>query len=151
MRRDGPRFYQGEYTPKNKQKYVGTLPIIYRSNWELQFCKWLDMNKAVTQWASESTVIPYIKPSDRSMHRYYIDFTVKFHDGKIFLFEVKPDKQTKPPVQKKRKTKRYLKESLTYTTNVAKWKAAQAYAEKYGMHFQILTEKQLKKLGLHIM
>jgi hypothetical protein len=36
-----------------------------------------------------------------------------------------------------------LNEVSTYSKNLAKWKAAEAFAMKHGMQFLILTEKDL--------
>ena len=68
----------------------------------------------------------------------------KTKDGKIktVVMEVKPDKQTKPPVQKRR-TKKYLEESATYLINQSKWKAALEFCKDHGWEFKILTEHDL--------
>ena len=54
------RYKQGNYTPRHPEKYKGTWPIIYRSSYELLFCKFCDDNTNVIEWSSESIVIPYI-------------------------------------------------------------------------------------------
>lgn len=144
------KYYQGEYTPNNTSKYKGKYPIIYRSSWEKSFCIWLDKNPQVSWWASESTVISYRLPNENKPRRYFIDFTVEFMSGKIVLFEIKPEKETKPPKKRQRRTKKYLQESSTYARNISKWKAASKYAQKYNISFQILTEKELKKMGVKI-
>jgi len=81
------------------------------------------------------------------MHRYFVDFQiqVKRTDGllKTYLVEVKPYKQTLPPVYPGRKTQRYITESMTYIKNQAKWKAATEYAKDRGWEFKIITEHEL--------
>ena len=59
------------------------------------------------------------------------------------VIEVKPEYQTKQPV-KRRKTKRYLEEQVTYIINQSKWKAATEVCEDNGWKFMILTENELK-------
>ena len=100
--------YKTKYIPENPTKYVGNpTKIVCRSMWERKMCKYLDNNTNVIRWASEEVVIPYLSPVDNKMHKYYPDFLteIKTKDGgiKTFLIEVKPYKQTKPPVIKKRK------------------------------------------------
>ena len=78
-----------------------------------------------------------------------MDFTVWFSDGSVYLFEVKPDAQTKMPKNPKRLTEstksRYIQELYTYKTNIDKWTAAQEVCRQKGWHFKILTEYHLKK------
>ena len=68
-------------------------------------------------------------------------------DGKKYLVEIKPAKETKPPRAAK-KTRRYLTEALTYVKNQSKWKAAQDFARDNGATFQIWTEDTLERLGI---
>ena len=152
MNRNNPdkKSYKSEYKPIHPKKYTGKKPIIMRSTWERQFAKWLDRNPNVEWWQSETTVVPYISKIDLRQHSYYIDFTVKFTNGKIVLFEIKPEKQTKAPKKRERKTKRFLQEVKTYGVNISKWEAARAFAEAKGVSFQILTENELRKLGIKI-
>jgi 4-hydroxyphenylpyruvate dioxygenase-like putative hemolysin len=58
------------------------------------------------------------------------------------MIEVKPERETKPPVQK-RKTKRYIQESVTYIVNQSKWKAATEFCKDHGWEFKVVTEKDL--------
>ena len=147
-RQDGDKKpYQGKYPIKNYQKYKGNPNnIIFRSGWELRFMVYCDNNPAVVQWNSEETVIPYLSPKDNMIHRYFPDFWIKVQTESGFqecLVEVKPKHQCKPPVLKKRKTKRFLMEQLTYEVNQAKWAAAEAYCSKNNMRFIVLTEDDL--------
>ena len=121
--------YKGKFRPTNPHKYNGDpTNIIYRSLWERKLMSYLDNHKDILQWSSEEFFIPYRSPVDRRLHRYFPDFWVKKRskDGQInnILIEVKPKKQTLPPEKKKRKTKGYIKEVMTYGINEAKWKAA---------------------------
>jgi len=106
-----------------------------------------DNNPSILEWGSEETIIPYRSPIDKRVHRYFPDFYIKYvnSNGKILreIIEVKPKRQTLPPKEQKRKTKRYLNEIATYAVNQAKFKAAEEYCKdrKYG--FRILTEEHL--------
>lgn len=118
-----------------------------RSSWETRFAIWCDKNPNVIKWSSEETIVPYVSPVDKKIHRYFIDFKIciKNKDGvlKTYLVEIKPFSQTLPPVQPQRKTKRFLQESITWAINDSKWKAAKNYAKDRGWDFIVLTEKEL--------
>ena len=107
---------------------------------------YLDENPNVIWWGSEELPIPYYSPVDRKKHRYFPDFIAKMRkaDGTVmtYVIEVKPEKQTQPPTQK-RKTQRYLAEVATYAVNQAKWKAADLFCKEHGWQFQLITEKEL--------
>jgi len=139
--------YKGRFSPKNPKKYKGDpTNIIYRSLWELRVMKWLDDNANVLEWGSEEVVIPYISPEDNRMHRYFPDFIVKAKSGdriKTMILEVKPKHQTKEPVKKKKITKQYITEVLTWGKNQAKWKAAEEYCLDRGWEFRLITEDHL--------
>ena len=139
--------YKGKFKPTNPEKYAGdTSNIIYRSLWELKAMKYFDNNPNVLRWSSEELIIPYESPVDNKQHRYFPDFLiqVKKRDSVIetYLIEVKPAAQTHKPEQKK-KTRRFLRESITYSVNQAKWKAADIFCQKNGWKFIILTEYEL--------
>ena len=139
--------YKGWFTAKNPKKYKGDAKnIVYRSSWELRVMKYLDENNSVIWWASEELPIPYRSPVDHQMHRYFPDFVARIRqvDGKeiTMVLEVKPEKQTKLPVQK-RQTKKFLQEVATYAVNQEKWRAADLFCKEHGWQFKILTEKDL--------
>lgn len=141
-------YKQGVYPIKHKEKYVGTLPCIYRSSQEYCLMKWCDINDKVEKWSSESVTIPYRKPTDNKYHRYFVDFSVFYRnsDGSVqkYLLEYKPKKFTVRPEKTKRmseKTYRYLCE--TYLINQAKWKAANEYARKHNAKFMVISEDSI--------
>jgi hypothetical protein len=142
-------FLQGKFNPKHPEKYVGDVSqIIYRSSFERKFMLWCDRHQDVISWASEEIVVPYFWEGDGKSHRYFVDFWIKVKraDNTIAtcLIEIKPSSQTKPPkISKGRRKKTMLNEVSTYSKNLAKWKAAEAFAMKHGMQFLILTEKDL--------
>jgi len=138
---------KGRFRPKNPQKYKGDATnIIYRSTWEIKVMRYLDENPNIIWWGSEELPIPYLSPIDKKKHRYFPDFIAKIrkNDGKVmtYIIEVKPEKQTKPPTQK-RKTKTFIQESMTYEVNKAKWYAAEEFCKDHGWQFLVLTEKHL--------
>lgn len=139
--------YSGLYQPRNPKKYRGDIKNIkYRSSWELKLAIWCDMNPKVLKWNIEGVVVPYICDTDQKWHRYYVDFWVRVEekDGTIAekLIEVKPSKECKPP-RKNKNMKVYARAYRTWLKNSSKWTYAKKYAEKRGMKFHILTEKQL--------
>lgn len=139
--------YSGRFTPKYPSKYKGDATnIIWRSTWERQVMNWLDLSENIIWWSSEELPIKYYNPIDNKIHRYFPDFIVKVKkkDGmvKTYVIEVKPEYQTKQP-ERKRKTQRFINESVTYIINQSKWKAADEFCKDHGWEFRILTEKDL--------
>jgi hypothetical protein len=144
--------YKGRYTIKNKSKYLGDPDaVVYRSLWERQVFRWCEDNPRVKKWNSEEIVVPYKCQIDNRIHRYYVDLLVQLDTKEIILVEIKPKKQTQPPKQPKRKTKRYVNEVMTYIKNNDKWNAAQKYADHKGWKFQVWTEDTLKNLGIKLL
>ena len=142
---------QGKYEAKNKNKYKGSLPIVFRSSWERRVFYFLDNHPAVIEWASESIIIPYLYQVDNKMHRYYMDVNFIINDKdnnqKRYLIEIKPYDQTIPPKTPVKKTakamNRYNQAVLTYQKNQDKWTAAEVWAKKNGFIFNIWTERTL--------
>jgi hypothetical protein len=141
-------YHKRKYTPIHPQKYKGDpTDIVMRSSWETKFAVWCDHNPSILEWSSETTIIPYKCPTDNKWHRYFTDFKIKVKDkdgkSKVYIVEIKPDKQTRPPQSPQRKTRRYLQEVMTWGKNEAKWEAAKEYCADRGWEFIILTEYQL--------
>jgi hypothetical protein len=140
---------KSRYKPEYPRKYKGDPNnIICRSSWERKFCRWCDLNENILEWGSEEFCIPYRSPVDRRVHRYFPDFIIKVReqtgDVKRYVIEVKPKKQTRPPVQTtKKRTKTYINEVKTYAVNEAKWKAADEWCKDRLLEFKIITEDQL--------
>lgn len=111
--------------------------------------KWCDCNSSILNWASEELTIPYKCPSDNKVHRYYVDFYIKFKDQTL-LVELKPEYQTKPPKERTRRTSKYLKEVFVYNKNRAKWEAANQVAKAKGWKFEVWTETTMRRMGLKI-
>jgi len=141
-------FHKRKFTPTNPQKYSGDpTNIIMRSSWETKFANWCDVNPSIISWVSEETVIPYRCGTDNKIHRYFVDFKIQVKETsgrvKTYLVEIKPYKQTIPPVYPGRQTQRYLQESFAYIKNQSKWEAATQYAKERGWEFIKLTEHNL--------
>ena len=140
--------YKGKYYPSYPRKYKGDpTNIIYRSLWERKFMVYCDKNESILEWASEEISIPYRSPVDNRGHRYFPDFYMKVKErgGKVkrYVIEVKPAKQTKPPVKPKRQTKGYIREAYEYAKNQAKWKMAREFCADRQWEFKVVTEKEL--------
>lgn len=139
------KYHQGRYKPLNPQKYAGDVKnIIYRSGWEYQLMQKFDTLDSVLTWNSEGLVIPYRSPLDGKIHRYFPDFLIKVKDQKglikTWLLEVKPHAQTHLR-STNRNTRKFLNEVATYSTNMAKWAAAEEFCKDQGWEFQVITEK----------
>ena len=137
--------YKGYFTPKTPKKYKGNpSKIIFRSLWDRKVMQWCDSNPSIIEWSSEEISIPYFCPTDRKKHKYFPDFYIKIiNNGEINIqiIEVKPKKQTVPPNNKKRKTKkRMITEAKMWLKNTAKWKAATEYCKIRNWEFHIITE-----------
>jgi len=142
-------YKQGQFIPRNKEKYRGSYPLVMRSSWEFAVARYLDLNPSIIAWGSESVIVKYKDPTrGDTLHRYFIDFNciAKKSDGTLqkLWIEVKPFHETRPPVKGRANSKRYLNESMTYVRNQSKWHAAIAAANSCGAKFVILTEKDLK-------
>ena len=139
--------YKGKYQPRFPSKYKGNpTKIIYRSLWERKFMQYCDFSNNILEWASEEISIPYRSPIDRRIHKYFPDFYIKVQEsnGKIkkYLIEIKPKRQTQPPVKKSSK-KAYIYEAHEYAKNQAKWKMAKEFCKDRLWEFKVMTEKEL--------
>lgn len=148
----GRNTYKGSFLPENLSKYKGNpRNITYRSSWEKYIMVWLDKNPHVLRWNSEEVVIPYISNADGGKkRRYFMDFYVEMDNGKVYLWEVKPMKETLPPPKPVNNNvhnkKKFIDAIYTYSVNIDKWKAANEACKKKGWEFKIITEDSLKKV-----
>jgi hypothetical protein len=139
------KYYQGRFKPRNPSKYIGNAKnIMYRSGWELQYMRILDNNPNVKRWASEEISIQYFNPAKNRKARYFPDFFVETVDEnkqqKKYLMEIKPMNEITPPkLTDKKKVSRFITESMTWSVNQAKWKAAKAWCEQYNINFVVVT------------
>ncbi len=146
------KYIQGVFKPTNPSKYIGRVTnIIYRSSWELDAFRAIDKMESVVQWSSEEIVVPYILKGPRGatkVKRYFPDIFIVFKkpDGSIrkVLVEIKPFKETLPPVPKQgKKRKTLIYEAQAWNMNSAKWRAARIFCKKRGWQFEVWTEKTL--------
>ena len=140
--------YTGIYKPENPDKYDGDpTNIVYRSGLELKFFRYVDLNKNILKWGSETIVVPYVG-LDGKTHRYFIDLwvRVKTKKGEIkeCLCEIKPLEFTKPPKKQKRITKQWKLKYKQWLTNQSKWDSAKKFAKQKGWGWEILTERDLR-------
>jgi hypothetical protein len=139
------KWAQGEYIPKNPEKYVGSAKIKYRSSWECNFMMFLDNHPGVLQWSSESVRIPYFNPVKGRQSLYVPDFLVVYIDKNgrqhAELIEIKPSKET--TMEHARSTR----DKIMVAINMAKWKAATVWARQHGIHFRLVTERELFHQG----
>lgn len=144
--------YKGKYKLRKPEKYAGKKDeVVFRSLWERQVFRWLEDQDDVIEWVSEEVVIPYVCATDKKVHRYFIDIYYKTKDGRKYLIEIKPKKETVPPKTPTKKTKRYINEAMTYIKNQSKWKAAVEFAKDNGCEFHVWTEDTLKGLGIKLL
>lgn len=102
----------------------------YRSGWELNYMNWLDTNPDVLKYSYEKTIIEYVSNKKTGkLRKYYPDFLVDY-DGRQELIEIKPSKR------------------VTQIKVVKKLKAAEEWCKTHGVAFKVITEKELKVLGI---
>lgn len=141
-------YKQGIFKPLNPKKCLNKKgDIVFRSFLEYKVMNLCDKNPNVLEWSSEKNIVPYFHPVENRVARYFIDFYIqlKTESGiRKCLIEVKPERQTKPPVpSNKKKLETVLYENVQYAINKAKWDAAKQYAKKKGMEFMLLTETDI--------
>jgi hypothetical protein len=140
-------FTQGYYNPVNPFKYVGPLPIIYRSSWERKVMIFCDTNENVIKWSSEPIQIKYYNILDQKFHKYHPDYFIQIKRGEEivnYLVEVKPKAQLKKPAEPKKKTQKALENYQwaykTYVTNMCKIDALKKFASTNNYKVLLLTE-----------
>jgi hypothetical protein len=71
---------------------------------------------------------------------------IEFNTGDKFIVEIKSSNETVLPQKPKSVNAliRYKNALETFLINQSKWKSAKEFAQKHGMKFIILTEKQLR-------
>ena len=103
----------------------------YRSGWELSYMQWLDAHAAVRTYSYEAVKIPYVSNVRTCKLRNYLpDFLIEYVDGSKQLVEIKP------------------KRKVQHVTVQKKLKAAELYCRAHGISLVILTEVELKVMGL---
>lgn len=167
------RTKQGHYIVQNKSKYVGDPKlVIYRSSWEMGFCKWCDASPSVKRWSSEPIKIPYYdrvskldeckkygldpnNPKNWKIRNYYTDFWVEVDKGdevtERWFVEIKPANKLKKPIPPAtnaplKDIKRFNLQAKEYLINEAKFASLNEWAKKHNMKFYVFTEHTLSKV-----
>jgi hypothetical protein len=134
-------YSQGIYNVINKDKYIGNKEPTYRSGWENRVMIMLDTNQHILRWGSEVLRIPYRNPLTGKNTTYLPDFLINYLDKtntlRAELLEIKPYGQTILT----EKTSQYDK--MAIIVNHAKWQQARIFCKQYGLHFRVLTEREL--------
>jgi hypothetical protein len=134
------KFQQGDYQPRNPEKYIGKHIPHYRSGWELQFCRMCDDHPSIIAWASESHKIPYLHPITGKPKNYVPDFFVVYMDkqGKKHaeIVEIKPSGQMLGNAKG-------TYDQAQAVINEAKWHSARQWCKAQGIGFRIVTEKDM--------
>jgi len=103
----------------------------YRSGWESKYMVYLDSNPDVVTWSYEKLVIEYVSnKKSKKKRKYYPDFQVEYKDGKKVVIEIKPSRK------------------LQQSTVIKKIKAAIEWCNDHDVDYKILTEIELKDMGL---
>lgn len=166
------RTKQGYYIVQNKPKYIGDPNlVVYRSSWEMAFCRWCDYTPSVLRWSSEPIKIPYYdrvskldeckkfgldpnNPKNWKVRNYNTDFYVQIdkqtHIEKWFV-EIKPKYKLKKPIppskdSKLKDIKKFNLIAKEYLINEAKFAAIQEWANRNNCKFYIMTEDTLSKI-----
>jgi hypothetical protein len=106
-------------------------PIHYRSGWELKYALYLDANPLIASYRYEPYSIPYVSNTrTRRIRQYWPDFELVQSSGLRVLVEVKPLKKLKQAINRK------------------KMEAAKRFCATNGLAYGIITEVDLKELGL---
>ena len=146
MPRDS-KYHQVHFHPRNPEKYIGDCGnIVYRSSWELKFMQWCDRSPNILRYGSEEFCVPYYNPVKQKVCRYFPDFIIEvLEDNKTkkYVIEIKPKKQTIPPVKGNKQTKTFIHEVNTYVVNQAKWTAIQEWCADRMLEFKVITEQEL--------
>ncbi len=166
------RTKQGYYQVQKKEKYIGDPNlVVYRSSWEMAFCKWCDYAPSVLRWSSEPIKIPYYdrvsklneckklgldpnNPRNWQVRNYHTDFWVEIDKGDVvekWFIEIKPKNKLKKPIpphkdSKLKLIKRFNIEAKEYLINEAKFAALKEWATRHNTKFYIFTEDTLSKI-----
>jgi len=127
--------------PKKKKRRRGykrglhTSPVAgeckFRSSWEEKFMIYLDADVSVKSWSYEKTAIEYMSnKKTMKIRKYYPDFFVEYQDGSKKVIEIKQ------------------KRKLLEATVKKKAAAAVSWCASNGATYVILTELELKNMGL---
>ena len=102
----------------------------FRSGWEFLYMQHLDTDLDVLSYSYEGVKIPYVSNvRTKKIRHYYPDFLIERSTGKT-LVEIKPKKR------------------LTQANVMKKLEAARIWCGDHGVTLEIVSEIELKLLGL---
>jgi hypothetical protein len=119
-----PTFREGHFISlKNSGK-----EFFYRSSYECTVLECLELIPEVIAYDVEPIKggIPYLFEGEQ--HLYHPDISIKFADGHIEIWEIKPSNQT------------------TLPKNLAKWVSAENFCKARDWQFVVITEQGINKL-----
>lgn len=119
-----PTFREGHFISiKNSGK-----EFYYQSSYECEVFECLEQIPEVVAYDAQpfKNGIPYLYKGDS--HHYFPDISLKFADGHVEIWEIKPANQTMLPL------------------NEAKWEAAKNFCQTRGWDFIVVTEVGIGKL-----
>ena len=103
----------------------------YRSGWEQKYMVYLDENPDVISWSYEKLIIEYVSnKKTKKIRKYYPDFQIEYKDGTKVVIEIKPSRK--------------LEQSIV----IKKIRAAKEWCTTHDMTYKVLTEIELKDMGL---
>jgi len=119
------RYHRGDYTSTKSGDTFS-----YRSGWEEKYMTWLDSNGDVLTWRHEPFTIDYVSNiRSGKTRKYHPDFIVQYSD-RTELVEIKPSRKVGQKLVQKKSA------------------AAEDWCRSHGVSFRIITEIELKELGL---
>jgi hypothetical protein len=117
-----PGFREGTFVSSKN----GGKELKYRSGYECQVYECLELINDVIAYDAEPFYVDYI--FEGTPHKYYPDLSVYFADGRVEIWEIKPQNQT------------------SLDKNKAKWAACQLFCEARGWKFEVITEQGISKI-----
>lgn len=92
---------------------------------------YLDENPDVISWSYEKLIIEYVSnKKTKKIRKYYPDFQIEYKDGTKVVIEIKPSRK--------------LEQSIV----IKKIRAAKEWCTAHDMTYKVLTEIELKDMGL---
>ena len=105
--------------------------MCYRSGWEFEFMQKLDSDPTVKTYGYETLIIPYLRSArSKKAAKYFPDFVVEYVDGRTVVYEIKSAS------------------FMNRRANLTKFSAGKLYCENRGWSYVVLTQVELKAMGL---
>lgn len=103
----------------------------FRSSWEEKYMHYLDTNPDVSTWSYEKLTIEYVSNKRTGkVRKYYPDFYIELKTGEKLVIEIKQKRKLDNAVVKKKSA------------------AAERWCLMHGASYKIITELDLKDMGL---